>query len=149
MKKFNFPLNTVLNYKEQLLDNLKSDHAQMVKAVMKKEIDIEALERTSAEYAKSYDQCKRQGALICEIKKYEMYLNYLQRELEKENQELQLLKKKEQVKRLEVIEAKKDTMSIEKLKTKKLKAYQKEEQKQEQLFIEEFVSNTRIAMLKE
>ena len=30
MKKFKFPLNTVLNYKDQVLENLKTEHAQIL-----------------------------------------------------------------------------------------------------------------------
>ncbi len=37
MKKFNFPLNTVLNYKDQVLDNLKNEHAQIVDQVVRQE----------------------------------------------------------------------------------------------------------------
>ena len=42
-----------------------------------------------------------------------------------------------------MVEAKKETSSIEKLKEMKLEAYHKEEAKSEELFIEEFVSSTR------
>ena len=43
-----------------------------------------------------------------------------------------------------MIEAKKDTSSIEKLREKKLDAYHKAEAKSEEAFIEEFVSTMRV-----
>ena len=46
-------------------------------------------------------------------------------------------------KRLEVVEAKKDTSSIEKLREKKLDSYNKAVQKSEEAMIDEFVSTTR------
>jgi flagellar FliJ protein len=52
------------------------------------------------------------------------------------------LKKKEEHKRNEVVEARKEKASIEKLKEKKLDQYNKEVLRSEELFIEEFVSNT-------
>ena len=56
---------------------------------------------------------------------------------------LEELRAQEEAKREQVVEAKKETSSIEKLKEKKLEAYHKEEAKSEELFIEEFVSSTR------
>ena len=50
----------------------------------------------------------------------------------------------EEKKREAVVEAKKETSSIEKLKEKKLDAYQKAVAKSEELFIEEFVSTARV-----
>ena len=55
------------------------------------------------------------------------------------------LKKREEAKRAEVVEAKKESSSIEKLKERKLEAYHKEEAKSEERFIEEFVGVTRLA----
>ena len=43
-----------------------------------------------------------------------------------------------------MVEAKKDTSSIEKLKEKKLDAYHKAVEKSEEQFIEEFVNTARI-----
>ena len=58
-----------------------------------------------------------------------------------------MLRKKEEAKRNEVVEAKKETSSIDKLKEKKLDAYNKEVQKEDERFIEEFVATKR-AMAK-
>ena len=46
-------------------------------------------------------------------------------------------------KRSEVVEAKKETSSIDKLKEKKFKEYEKAVQKEEEQFIEEFVATKR------
>lgn len=57
---------------------------------------------------------------------------------------LEDLRQKEAKKRAEVIEAKKDTSSIEKLKEKKHQAYKAAEAKSEELRVEEFVSSRSI-----
>ena len=54
---------------------------------------------------------------------------------------------KEEAKRNEVVEAKKETSSIDKLKEKKRQEYDKVVQKEEEQFIEEFVA-TQSAMAK-
>ncbi len=54
------------------------------------------------------------------------------------------LRRQEEKKRMELIEAKRETASIEKLKEKKLQDYQKALDKSNELFIEEFVSTGRV-----
>ena len=70
---------------------------------------------------------------------YESCNKYLGRKKE----QLKELRKKEEDKRNEVVEAKKETSSIDKLKEKKLDAYNKEVQKEDERFIEEFVATKR------
>ena len=54
------------------------------------------------------------------------------------------LRKQEEAKRAEVVEAKKETSSIEKLREKKLENYNKAIQKSEEAMIDEFVTTKRI-----
>lgn len=44
MKKFSFSLNKVLDYKTQIEDSLRSEHAEAVKAVNEKEEKIQSME---------------------------------------------------------------------------------------------------------
>ena len=76
-----------------------------------------------------------------------MYQNGLragEQEIQRETRRLEELQAVEEKKREAVVEAKKETSSIEKLKEKKLDAYQKAVAKSEELFIEEFVSTARV-----
>ena len=41
MKKFYFPLHTVLNYKQQVLDNLRNEQAQIISDIVSAEKRIE------------------------------------------------------------------------------------------------------------
>ena len=63
--------------------------------------------------------------------------------IRKKYEELAKLREKEEAKRSEVVEAKKETSSIDKLKEKKFKEYEKAVQKEEEQFIEEFVATKR------
>ena len=71
-------------------------------------------------------------------------LPILERQIEEAHQLLQDLQKQEEAKRKEVVEAKKDTSSIEKLREKKLEVYNKAVQKSEENLIDEFVTTKRI-----
>ena len=75
---------------------------------------------------------------------YEQYLRATERQIEEAVEILKQLQAEAEAKRLEVVEAKKDTSSIEKLREKKLDSYNKAVQKSEELIIEEFVTTTRV-----
>ena len=142
MKKFNFPLDTVLNYKDQVLENLKTEHAQILASVAQQERRIEELMEKSQSAAVRYREDTLCGVTVNIMREYERYITFIQQRIVTEQGILLKLKKKEEQKRTEVIEAKKEKASIDKLKEKKLDQYNKDVLKSEELFIEEFVSNT-------
>ncbi len=142
MKKFNFPLNTVLNYKDQVLENLKTEHAQILADIAQQERRIEELMDKSQCAAVRYREDTQCGVTVNIMREYERYITFIQQRIVAEQGVLLKFKKKEEQKRAEVIEAKKEKASIDKLKEKKLDQYNKEVLKSEELFIEEFVSNT-------
>lgn len=142
MKKFNFPLNTVLNYKDQVLENLKTEHAQILADIAQQERRIEELMDKSQSAAVRYREDTQCGVTVNIMREYERYITFIQQRIVAEQGVLLKLTKKEEQKRAEVIEAKKEKASIDKLKEKKLDQYNKEVLKSEELFIEEFVSNT-------
>lgn len=142
MKKFNFPLNTVLNYKDQVLENLKTEHAQILADIAQQERRIEELMVKSQSAAIRYREDTQCGVTVNIMREYERYITFIQQRIVAEQGILLKLTKKEEQKRTEVIEAKKEKASIDKLKEKKLDQYNKEVLKSEELFIEEFVSNT-------
>ena len=142
MKKFNFPLDTVLNYKDQVLENLKTEHAQILASVAQQERRIEELMEKSQNAAIRYREDTQYGVTVNIMREYERYITFIQQRIVTEQGILLRLKNKEEQKRIEVIEAKKEKASIDKLKEKKLDQYNKDMLKSEELFIEEFVSNT-------
>lgn len=143
MKKFFFPLDTVLNYKEQVLDGLKAEHARILMKVRECERAIEMMEEEHRRCAAEFRDNRMSGMKISDIHTYENYLEALGIKIRKKYEELAKLKEKEEAKRNEVVEAKKETSSIDKLKEKKFKEYEKEAQKEEEQFIEEFVTTKR------
>lgn len=147
MKAFFFSLDTVLSYKEQILENLKGEHARALMKVRECEQEIERLARERAECGKKLEESRLEGITIKEIGTYANYMEALRIRIEDKKQELVVLKQQEEEKKNQVIEAKKETSSIDKLKEHKVEEYNKQVQKEEELFIEEFVS-TKNAMEK-
>lgn len=143
MKKFSFSLETVLSYKEQVLNSLKNEHAQILLEVRKKEKQIEDMVAKYDDLVAEFNENKLVGMTIEHLRMYEAYLDGLFGNIKEEKKKLEKLYVKENEKKQQVIHQKQDTISIEKLKEKKLNQYRKEEQKQEELFINEFVSHAR------
>ena len=76
MKKFFFSLDTVLNYKEQVLDGLKAEHARILSKVRECERTIEAMEEEHRRCAMEFRDNRMNGMKICDIHTYENYLDY-------------------------------------------------------------------------
>lgn len=79
---------------------------------------------------------------------YEKYLIRQNQLIKEETAKLNQLKKIEAEKRDKMVEAKKEMLSIEKLKDIKINEYRKEEQKENELFIEEFISSRKFKIEK-
>lgn len=144
MKRFQYQLDSVLNYKNQILEDLKLEHARIMNNVNRKQEEIRQLNTELQGYEAEFDQTKRKGASIEQYRFYDMCIEKMEKTIEKEQERLELLKKKEEKKKEEVIDAKIDTSKFEKLKERKWKAYQKQEQKEEENFVEEFVTRSYV-----
>lgn len=143
MKKFKFSLDSVLSYKQQVLDALKGEHAAILAQVRAQEEALEAVWRSYRDCDGEYRQRKAEGMTITDAMVYQNGLRVLERDIQRETEKLEALRKKEEKKRQEVVDAKIDTSSIEKLKEHKLEDYRKAEQKAEEVLIDEFVSSAR------
>lgn len=144
MKKFKFSLDTVLSYKQQVLEALQGEHALALAEVRAQEALLEELWRQYRAYNEEYHREAEQGLPITEALMYQNGLRACEQEIQRETRRLEELQAVEEKKREAVVEARKETSSIEKLKEKKLDAYQKAVAKSEELFIEEFVSTARV-----
>lgn len=143
MKKFLFSLENVLNYKNQVLENLQNEHALILEEIRRQEAEIESLKAQYVVCCSKLGDEERNGITVMEILSYNNYLDVIALRIKKEQEILAVLNKKEEIKRSQVIESKKDSASIEKLREKKIEVYNKELQKQDELLIEEFVMNSR------
>ena len=140
MKKFSFQLESVMNFKNQRLENKKSEHARIISMVNDQNDKIHSLLEKFKNINFEFNQKKMAGIAIIEAMEYSGFLYKLEVEIQQAKRYLEDLKRKEEEKRAEVVEVKIETSTLEKLKEKKLAIYNKEVQKYEELYIEEFVS---------
>lgn len=145
MKKFKFALDTVLSYKQQVLDALEAEHAAAMARVRAQEKVLDAVWQEYRDCNGEYRQRKAEGIAITDAMIFESSLRSAELHIQRETKRLEKLQQEAEKKREEMVEAKIDTSSLEKLKDKKLEQYRKDEQKNEELLVDEFISATRAA----
>lgn len=143
MKKFSFSLENVLNYNHQVLDNLKNEHAAILEQIERQKKKIEEVQQQYVDCGQQMKEEARKGITIQQMNTYENYLYILSYQIKKEQDMLKVIYKQEEMKRQQVIEAKRESASVEKLRENKFEIYNKELQKEQELLMEEFVSFTR------
>ena len=145
MKKFAFSLETVKEYKEQMLENVKVEYGVIMAAVKQKEDDIAALEREKHDLNIELNRKNARGITPLEIAGYQRYLNVLHYNIKQEKRKLEELNRQAEKKKDEVIEKRKETASFDKLKEKRLAEYNQQAMKSQEQFIEEFVVNKSLS----
>ena len=143
MKKFKFALDTVLSYKQQVLGVLQGEYAEAMARVRAQEALLEECWQEYRTCNEEYREKAAEGLAITDALMYQSALRAAELEIQRETKRLEDLQAEAEKRREKMVEAKKETASIEKLREKKLDAYHKAEAKSEELFIEEFVSSTR------
>jgi len=143
MKKFTFSLDKVLDYKEQIFESAKTEHAEALANVHRQEDFLEKLWQDYRDYNDEFCENKLKGMMITEAMIFESGLRVMESEIQKATEHLAKLRDIEEAKRNAMVEAKRETATLEKLKEKKFEAYQKAVQKSEEAFIDEFVSSSR------
>ena len=141
MAKFKFSLQAVERYREIVLDDKKNEYAIAAANVANQEALIKEIEAKIEEAHLELKLKNQEGISALELQSYGNYLKNLSNRLEEEEGKLVSLQKIEEMHRIEMVAAKTDSMSIEKIKEKRIFEYIKAEQKKEELFREEFVSN--------
>ena len=138
MKKFHFSLQKLMDFRQQELDKQKNTLGALQAELRKIHEDAEhiraELEEQSAELVRI---CSR-GAQAYDIANRKRYIVTLQQEIHAK--ELQEIDKQLNV----VVEATKDVKTLEKLEEKQLEEYRSKEIKENEQFIEEFVSGQTV-----
>ena len=122
---------------------MKGEHAAILAQVREQEAVLEAVWQEYRDCNEEFRQRKAEGITITDAMFYQNGLRVLERDIQRETDKLEELKKQEEAKRQEVVDAKIDTSSIEKLKEHKLEDYNKAVAKSEEALIDEFVSSAR------
>lgn len=144
MKKFQFSLETVLRYKEQVLESLQNEYAAAAQRVREQEALLRHTEGRYRDLNQEFRTAAEEGITIADAMGYETGLRVLEKEIQAQEKRLRQLQEEAEEKRLKMVAARQETASLEKLRDHKLEDYQKMVQKQEEQFIDELVSTTRV-----
>lgn len=129
-----------MDYKQQVLDALTAEYGAMLALVLEQEGVVERCHGRYAATNEEFRMKKSTGLTVAEAMSYQVGLQVLEREIQRESEKLEHLRRQAEAKRLQMVEAKQDTASLEKLRNKKLDGYNKALLKSEEQFIDELVS---------
>lgn len=143
MKKFQFSLQSVMDFKTQRLEIEKNEHAKALAKVNEQERRIEDLQQQYVQVTNNFDAQKMSGITVIEANIFIMTMETLIREIDRQKLVLKQFKEIEEQRRQIVVETKIETSSLEKIREKKYEEYLEMEKKSDELFIEEFVSRQK------
>ncbi len=144
MKKFQFSLQKLMDFREQELDRQKNTLSMLQADLRRIQEAREVLLDKVEEQSEQLDRVCRMGAVASEIAMRKRYIVTLQQEIHLKEQQA-VLKQQEIEKQLGVVvEATKDVKTLEKLEEKQLEEYNHQVGKENEQFIEEFVSGQTV-----
>lgn len=144
MKKFQFTLQRLKDFREQELDRQKNALAMLQGDLKRLEESLEELKRTTREQSDELTRVCMRGASATDVAVRKRYIVTLQQDIHIREQQI-IRKQAEIEKQLSVVvEATKDVKTLEKLEEKQLEEYKLASGKENEQFIEEFVSGQTI-----
>ena len=108
MKRFQFSLNTVLSYKQQVLEELQNEHGQLLYQVRQQELVLQAAEERYRGLNLEFRQAETEGLTIAEALRYESGLRFLEDEIQREAKRLREYEAAAEEKRRQVVAARQD-----------------------------------------
>lgn len=143
MKKFRFGLDSVLDYRRQVLDSCQGEYAQALDQVRQQEARKAATEDRYRQLNQEFRDAAAAGITAADALTYEGGLRALEQEITRESKLLEEYRRTAEEKRERMMQAHIDKAALERLREKKWQDYNKEVQKSDELFIDELVSARR------
>lgn len=143
MKRFRFQLDPVLDYKQQILDTLLEELELARGKVMAQEFEKERADREVTDFDAGFAEKQAEGVTVMEMREYQGCREVLVKRAQREHEKLVRLRRAEEKKRDEVVEARKETRSLEKLKDVRRGEYDAAEAKAEEKSLEDLVAARR------
>ncbi len=149
MKRFKFQLEPVLDYKMQVLDAQMVELGAIQAQVRAQENARDAAYQRLADHNAEYIQKSSEGISAADALGYQMSLQVLEQRAEEEDARLKRLRAVEEAKRSEVIETRKDTHSLERLKDIRRSEYDQAAAKAEEKNLDDLTAAKRAAAARE
>ena len=140
MKKFRFGLDSVLDYRRQVLDGRQGEYAQAMDQVRRQEARKADAEERYRQLNREFRETAAAGITAADALVYEGGLRILEQEITRETRLLEEYRRVAEEKREQMMQAHIDKKVLERLREKKWQDYSKEVQKSNELFVEELVS---------
>ena len=141
MKRFQFTLDKLMGYKDQVLSKEKNDLAQLRSDQLKVISEKEEMEQKLRESGEEFAEKAALGMSITEITMFKGFHNALIDQIRLKEKQISEFDDRIAKQLNVVVEASKDVNSLEKLRDKQLEEYRFRVNKSEEQFIEEYVSN--------
>lgn len=141
MKKFNFTLQSLKKYNDQVLDSEKSVLGRLRAELAEIQAELDA---KTTEYELSIDKLNelvRGGTTAMRLSLHKKYVSSLQQDIYRIKGRMAQKRDEVEQQLQRVIDATKEVSKLEKLEEKQLEEYRYAAQKEQEQIIEEFVSN--------
>ena len=148
MKKFEFRLEKILSYKEQLLENETAKLTVLNEKLNKANNKLKTLEAQLADCSKKLEESMLGNVSPVKCRLYSRYVEHLKDLIEIQKAEVTNITAQVNSQIQVIKELKLDSKSLETLKDAQYEEYQKETLKKSENLVEEFISASRI-MAKE
>ena len=141
MKKFVFTLQRLKEYREQTLDTEKGTLAELRADLARLEEELEGILEELAALNRRLLVMYAEGTTASDISLHKRYIMAKQQELHQKRHQI-LMKNRQIERQLQVVlDATMEVSKLERLEEHQIEEYKAAEQKENELFIEEFVSN--------
>ena len=148
MKKFQFSLDNVLSYRQQVLEGQQNEYVKALRLVQERQARVDDARLRYQQLNQQFREEAASGITAADAMGFENGLRVLEQEIARESRTLQKLQRAAEEQRAKVLQAHMDAAVLERLKEKKRTAYQKEEQKRDEQFIDELVSANRVVRME-
>ena len=141
MKKFNFTLQSLKRYNDQVLSGEKSVLGRLRAELAEQQSQ---LDEKTAEYEQSIiklNSLVSGGTTAMRLSLHKKYVSSLQQDIYRIKAQMAQKREEIEIQLAKVVEATKEVSKLEKLEEKQLEEYRYAAQKEEEQRIEEFVSN--------
>jgi flagellar FliJ protein len=144
MKRFQFSLVKLQRYKEQILESEKNALGFLRKELNDLNTELDLLMKLIDLKSDELEYIMLKSITPADFAARKRFITVKQQECHEKRREIALKENQVEKQLNVVIEATKEVNILEKLKERKLEEYTYELMKEEELFIEEFVSNQRV-----
>lgn len=145
MKRFRFQLEPVLDFKKQGLDALMAELGAIQARVAAQQAQRDAAYRRLADYEASCRERRALGMTILELQESVACQQVLDQRAKSEDRVLIRLRREAEAKRDEVVEARKETRSLEKLRELRRNEYDAAVAKAEEKALDDLTAARRAA----